>query len=97
MLNVFSHPMAASRARLFGLLCAWMAWAPTAQAAEAKPPEAEAPALFTQYQVWRDEPLRNWREANDRVGEIGGWRTYLREAQQGGGGMDNGHHEHHGH
>jgi hypothetical protein len=28
-----------------------------------------------------DKPL-SWREANDRVARIGGWRVYAREAQQ---------------
>lgn len=27
-----------------------------------------------------DEPMQSWEEANRRVGEIGGWRTYLRQA-----------------
>lgn len=27
----------------------------------------------------------DWRETNARVGEIGGWRTYLRESQDSGG------------
>ncbi|MEW5966750.1 MAG: hypothetical protein AB1720_07085 [Pseudomonadota bacterium] len=69
------------------------------------------PALpFKHYQGWRDEPVQDWRAANDRVGEVGGWRTYLREAQPAGGGGhdhgapqpaapgDRGHHgHHHGH
>lgn len=31
-----------------------------------------------------DEDLEpgGWLEANDRVGQIGGWRTYLKEAQE---------------
>ena len=55
---------------------------------------------FSHYQNWRDEPLQDWREANERVGEIGGWLTYLREAQEDKGGADpsmQGHHGHHGH
>jgi hypothetical protein len=28
-----------------------------------------------------DKPI-SWREANDRVARIGGWRVYAREAQQ---------------
>lgn len=27
-----------------------------------------------------DEEMIAWKEANDRVGEIGGWRAYLRNA-----------------
>ena len=59
------------------------AWVP-AHAAE--PPSAEKifTPSFKPYQGWRDEPLQDWREANRRVGEIGGWRTYLREAPPGG-------------
>ena len=32
------------------------------------------------YQAYADEPVQSWREANDRVSRIGGWRTYAREA-----------------
>lgn len=28
-----------------------------------------------------DVPVGSWREANDAVARIGGWRSYLREAQ----------------
>jgi hypothetical protein len=28
-----------------------------------------------------DETLGSWREANDTVGRIGGWRTYAKEAE----------------
>jgi hypothetical protein len=89
MLNVFSHRAALrAHARFFGMAaCAWMAWMP-AQAAEAATPEQAVTAPFKQYRGWRDEPLQDWRAANERVGEIGGWRTYLRESQQGGDGAD---------
>jgi hypothetical protein len=78
--------------------CAWLVWAPAAPAAETEPPEKAAFAPFEHYQGWRDEPLQDWREANERVGAIGGWRTYLREAQQGGDGTNSGQgqHDHHG-
>jgi hypothetical protein len=61
--------------------CAWLVWAP-AHAGE--PQAAEAAAPFKHYQGWRDEPLQDWRRANQRVGEVGGWRTYLRETQPAG-------------
>ena len=86
MLNVFFRHAA--------LACAWLLGLPTAHAAEAEP------AVFTpfkQYQGWRDEPLQDWRQANERVGEIGGWRTYLRESQPAGNGADQGHDGHQGH
>lgn len=74
-------------------------WAPETQAAEAPVPAAAASTPLQRYQRWRDEPLQDWREANERVGAIGGWRTYLREAQPGSEGADSGQaqHGHHGH
>ena len=79
------------------LACAWLLGAPTAHAAEAAPPDAVAAVPFKQYQSWRDEPLQDWRQANERVGEIGGWRTYLRESQPAANGADQGQNGHHGH
>ncbi|GIZ13772.1 hypothetical protein [Pseudomonas sp. NCCP-436] len=34
------------------------------------------------YQAQVDEPLQDWRAANDLVGRIGGWRTYSMEGWQ---------------
>jgi hypothetical protein len=31
------------------------------------------------YQGFTEQPLHDWREANDLVGRIGGWRTYAQE------------------
>ncbi len=81
------------------LLGVWV-WMPVAQAAEVMPSGALTVPPFTHYQRWRDEPLQDWRASNDRVGEIGGWRTYLRDAQQGKDSADpaaQGQHGHHGH
>lgn len=36
-------------------------------------------AVFGGYQSYIDQPVGNWREANDAVGRIGGWREYARE------------------
>ncbi|MFP5409422.1 MAG: hypothetical protein ACLGG6_00465 [Gammaproteobacteria bacterium] len=77
-------------------------------AGAAVPAWADPAAPFKTFQGWRDEPVQDWRAVNDRVGEVGGWRTYLREAQPaGGGGHDHGaappqpaahgDHGHHGH
>lgn len=84
MLNtVFRRAAPRARARLSRRAvlwaCAWALCAPAAHAAG--PSRPSAPAPFAHYQGWRDEPLQDWRAANDRVGEIGGWRTYLRESQ----------------
>lgn len=49
-------------------------------------PNASVPAYtFTSslgsYRGWDDSPPLSWRQANDDVTRIGGWRTYLRQAQ----------------
>jgi hypothetical protein len=49
-------------------------------------PQATVPALkyesaFGPRRTADDKPL-SWREANDNVARIGGWRVYAREAQQ---------------
>ena len=35
------------------------------------------------YQPYADQPVQSWREANDRVGRIGGWRAYAKEVATG--------------
>lgn len=60
---------------------------PVASRAESPDPldaQAATPALHYQsplkaYQGFSEQPLHNWREANDLVGRIGGWRTYAQE------------------
>jgi hypothetical protein len=47
---------------------------------------ATIPALdyrspFTAYQADKPQEPQSWRAVNDRVGAIGGWRVYAREAQ----------------
>lgn len=46
--------------------------------------QAATPAVHYQsplkaYQGFTEQPPHNWREANDLVGRIGGWRTYSQE------------------
>jgi hypothetical protein len=62
---------------------------PAARAARADPldPNASVPALsyrssFEPYRRQDDGKPISWREANDTVARIGGWRVYAREAQQ---------------
>ena len=62
---------------------------PAARAARPDPldPKASVPALtyespFSQYRKLGDEKPVTWRDANDTVTRIGGWRVYAREAQQ---------------
>lgn len=57
-----------------------------AQPASSAPSEASAPVFRSAmdgYQPFSDEKLVPWRDANDNVGRIGGWRVYAREAQEG--------------
>ncbi len=81
----------ASSALLSGLAAA----AATAQAdpapRSARPdpldPRASVPTVvyqssFARYRLLGDEKPVSWREANDTVARIGGWRVYDREAQQ---------------
>ncbi|MEW6133506.1 MAG: hypothetical protein AB1591_10155 [Pseudomonadota bacterium] len=84
--------------RAVQFLCAWLIVSPAAQSAE-KPSPAEparpAPAPpFDQYRNFRDEPVADWRKSNDRVNEVGGWRTYLRESFQDGGSAGHDRHRH---
>jgi hypothetical protein len=62
---------------------------PAGKAARSDPldPMAAVPALryepsFAQYRRLGDEKPVSWRDANDTVTRIGGWRVYAREAQQ---------------
>jgi hypothetical protein len=40
-------------------------------------------SVFEGYQPFAEQELIPWREANDNVGRIGGWRAYAREASEG--------------
>jgi hypothetical protein len=61
----------------------------TTQDAKSDPldPKASVPTIayessFSRYRRLGDEKAVSWREANDTVARIGGWRVYTREAQQ---------------
>lgn len=95
----------ACSAALFAM-AAPSAWAqpaprPAASASAALAPSPATPAVgyrsaFDGYSTFRDEPVRPWRDVNDQVGRIGGWRTYAREAQGGTGPAADGGHTGHG-
>jgi hypothetical protein len=62
---------------------------PTAKAARPDPldPKASVTTLryessFARYRPLGEEKPVSWRDANDTVTQIGGWRVYAREAQQ---------------
>lgn len=73
------------------LCCAAVAGVAVAAAAAPRPDpldaQASVPAVayrspLAGYRMLADSPPLGWREANDTVRAIGGWRSYLREAQQ---------------
>lgn len=39
-------------------------------------------SVFDDYLPFDDYPDISWKEANDNVGEIGGWRAYLKLVQE---------------
>lgn len=58
----------------------------TAIGAAAQPrPIAATPqsdrSAFETYQPFTEEALLPWKEANETVGRVGGWKAYAREAQ----------------
>jgi hypothetical protein len=69
-----------------GLLAGlWLAVAVHAQ----QPPQEAAVApvpdyrsAFETYKPFSDQSISSWREVNDSVGRIGGWRVYAKEARQ---------------
>ena len=72
-------------------LAAMLAGPPVVQSQPPAPIPVLAPAAadaersgsasaFEGYRAHADEPIRNWKQANDEVGRIGGWRAYAREA-----------------
>lgn len=74
-------------------MSAALGWAAPAQAQASLPTLADpsdpkagpAPLIYRsalqRYQPVQDSSLRDWRAANQRVHEAGGWRVYLRESQ----------------
>lgn len=57
----------------------------TAVQASAEPTSAISPtkveykSSLETYQAYTDQSVQSWRDANDQVGSIGGWRTYAKE------------------
>lgn len=52
--------------------------APATASSSALPYES----VFVRYQSYRDEKTGSWRDSNETVDRIGGWRAYAKEAQQ---------------
>lgn len=69
-------------------LLAGLAGAQTAQ--PPMPPASAVPAYRSAmegYRPFADEKPAPWKESNDNVGRIGGWRVYAKEAQGGASGV----------
>ena len=64
---------------LIGL--AMPAYAQTQAASNTAPIPLPEPAAFADYRAYADAPIAPWRETNDRVREVGGWRAYARQVQ----------------
>lgn len=47
------------------------------------PTKLQYTSALASYQGYADQAVQSWREANDRVGRIGGWRAYAKEAATG--------------
>lgn len=39
-------------------------------------------SAFKNFKPFTDEPISNWKAANDEVARIGGWREYARQSQE---------------
>lgn len=49
--------------------------------ASASVPRVVHQSSFSAYRGFSDQEVKDWRESNDNVGRIGGWRTYAQESQ----------------
>lgn len=76
---MFSHPRITALAVL--IAAPVIAWAQGS--ATPATPQSVYRSAFEGYRPFADEPVRSWRETNDTVGRIGGWKAYAREAQSG--------------
>lgn len=48
----------------------------------AKVPATPYQSSFKNYRNLREEPMSSWKDSNDLVGRIGGWRVYAREVAE---------------
>lgn len=54
------------------------------QDANASVPRSIYRSSLADYRGFSEEKLRPWKQTNDTVGRIGGWRAYAKEAQEAG-------------
>jgi hypothetical protein len=81
------NPLSLFRSLLpwLSLLAAGAALAAPAEKNQAHslPTKLQYTSALATYQGYTDQAVQSWREANDRVGRIGGWRAYAKEAATG--------------
>lgn len=58
-----------------------LALAVAAGSVMAQPAPQAYSSAFEDYRPFTEEKVAPWRESNDAVRDIGGWRAYAREAQ----------------
>lgn len=86
---VISHHLPPIKALLPWALALFAGSAAAQVPADAKGPQPSLPtklqysSAIGAYQAYADQPVQSWREANDRVGRIGGWRAYAKEIKTG--------------
>jgi hypothetical protein len=83
---MFSRP--SSPKSLLPLLCFLSTGAALAEPSEKSqanplPTRLQYSSTLASYKGYTDQAVQPWREANDRVGRIGGWRTYAKESAAG--------------
>lgn len=93
MIELLPRTAAATLAAL-AALSAWAQSNTTVPAERATPPEYRS--VFEGYQRYSDQEIAPWRESNDTVGRIGGWRAYANEARGATGTPSNNPHAGHG-
>lgn len=84
-------PIPHHRSQVWGLLPLSFALGASAATAQTTPePLTPIPAVkleyrstLSTYKAYADQPVQSWREANDEVGRIGGWRAYAKEMRAG--------------
>lgn len=68
-------------------LLATAAFAQTPADAEAfktaLPTKLQYSSVIGDYQAYTEQPVQSWRQANDHVSQIGGWRAYAKEIKTG--------------
>ena len=74
------------KTRYFSIPLCWLALlalplAGTAQT-QVTPALPAYKSAFEGYQPFTDDKTVNWKEANDNVARIGGWRAYAKQAQE---------------